>query len=128
MAVRKPGINWYYNSLHPTLGRFVVAANVAVAEYAKNLAEDIKRYAQDNAPWDDRTGDARAGLDTQVDHHGFRVDIYLFHTVDYGIWLEIRWGGIYAIIIPTLEHFEGETWQHFDGMIGAATLGRGSPL
>jgi len=28
----------------------------------------------------------------------------LYHTVEYGIWLEIRWNGQYAIIIPTIEH------------------------
>jgi hypothetical protein len=34
--------------------------------------------------------------------------IDLFHTVEYGIWLEIRWDGRFAIIQPTLEHFGPE--------------------
>ena len=33
--------------------------------------------------------------------------IFLGHgaNVHYGIWLEVRWGGRFAIIVPTIEHF-----------------------
>jgi hypothetical protein len=31
--------------------------------------------------------------------------ILLSHSVNYGIWLEIRWQGKYAIIIPTLQRY-----------------------
>lgn len=70
------------------------------------LAQEIQQYMQENAPWTDETGNARAGLQTAVtwddaDHFtifaGHGKDIY------YGVWLEVRWGGRYAIILPTLE-------------------------
>lgn len=70
-----------------------------MADYAKEMVD----YAQSNAPWEDRTGEARAGLDAVVLEHPVRPEIILYHTVDYGKWLEIRWSGLYAIIMPTIE-------------------------
>lgn len=125
MVRPKAGVNWYYNTLTPTLGKFAVTANVAIVAAAQELARQMRDYARENAPWQDRTTNARTGLDTAVESSGFRQEIYLFHSVEYGIWLEVRWDGRYAIIIPTLEHFEGETlWRLFDGMVGKSTLGR----
>lgn len=74
-------------------------------EAAQQWAQEIRDWAQDNAPWEDRTGDARAGLDVEVDQHGTVIDIVLFHTVDYGQWLETIQSGRFATIMPTLEHF-----------------------
>lgn len=56
-----------------------------------------------NAPWHDNTGNARAGLNTvhekepMVEHR-----LVLYHSVNYGIWLEVRFSGRYAIIGPTM--------------------------
>lgn len=65
--------------------------------------EEMVQYARTNAPWDDRTGDARAGLEAEYVEDDFTLNLVLYHTVDYGPWLEIRWGGKYAVILPTLE-------------------------
>jgi hypothetical protein len=74
-----------------------------IHEVMRNFAKEMKSSAQANAPWDDRTGDARNGIDVSVEEHPVRPRIILFHTVDYGKWLEIRWSGRYAIIMPTIE-------------------------
>lgn len=117
----KSGLNWHTNTLVPNMARFVFKANVAIAAAAKEVARQAQEYMQANAPWEDRTGDARAGLKAEAVHHGFRQEIYLYHTVDYGIWLEVRWDGQYAIILPTLEHFSGRNlWPFFDGIMGAS--------
>lgn len=71
-------------------------------------AIDILAYAQENAPWSDRTGDARSGLDVDVDSDGDSITLQLFHTVDYGLWLEVIQNGRFAIIMPTLEHFSSQ--------------------
>lgn len=70
-------------------------------ERAKNTAVE---YAREKAPWEDRTGDARRGLKGVVVHNDRdRVStLYLGHTVQYGIYLETRWGGRFQIIMPTL--------------------------
>jgi len=55
------------------------------------------------ATWTDRTGNARLGLRAVAGHEPFVSHwIDLFHSVSYGIWLEVRWAGKYAIVIPTL--------------------------
>lgn len=60
--------------------------------------------AKVNAPWTDRTGNARSGL-----HSGVSIgvnqdfwELYLAHTVFYGIYLETRFSGKYQIIAPTI--------------------------
>lgn len=94
------------DTLTPSLAAVDVMAEEedAVLEYA----EEIKAYAQANAPWSDRTGDARAGLDVSVDQEGTSVVLELYHTVDYGLYLEVKNSGELAIIMPTLEHFAGD--------------------
>lgn len=55
------------------------------------------------APWTDRTGNARNGLDGEVDWKPMVSHaIVLFHRVTYGIFLEVRWAGKYAVIVPTI--------------------------
>ncbi len=83
-------------------------------EVADELLDDamrIQQYAYENAPWLDRTGMARAGLDVDVTQEGKTVSIELFHTVDYGLWLEIIQSGRFAIIMPTLEAFAGDVFS-----------------
>jgi hypothetical protein len=79
-----------------------------VSDAAEQLAEDMLEYAETNAPWTDQTGDARGHLQAAVtwsdkDH----FTIFLGHGEDiaYGVWLEVRWGGKYAIIVPTIMAF-----------------------
>lgn len=112
----KGHIHWYYDTLRPHLNLFVVAADRGLTEYNESRAQDVQDYAQENAPWEDRTGAARDGLTAEARHDGMHYYIDLYHTVDYGIWLEIRWEGRFAIIQPTLEHFgpvvmEDLTWD-----------------
>lgn len=68
-------------------------------------AQEIQDYAQNNAPWEDRTGAARDGLTAEVDFDWDSGDfvITLYHSVDYGLWLELIQDGRFAIIMPTLE-------------------------
>lgn len=74
-------------------------------EEVLNVAIEALAYAQDNAPWSDRTGDARNSLDTDVRKEGEVIVWELSHGVDYGLYLEVRNNGEYAIIMPTLEMF-----------------------
>lgn len=69
------------------------------------LAQEIQAAAQSDAPWSDRTGEARAGLEASVNREGDVVSIDLYHTVDYGQWLETIQSGRFAIIMPTLEAY-----------------------
>lgn len=68
-----------------------------------SMSPQIESYMKLNAPWTDRTSNARNGLAARAYEDGDEIGIVLFHQVDYGIWLETRFGGRYAIIDPTIE-------------------------
>lgn len=103
---RRPGtsgIRWYYDTLTPRLTLFAVAMDRGLRHKVDDFAQEVEDYAKENAPWQDQTGAARDGLTAEARHRLNHYYIDLFHTVDYGIWLEIRFDGEYAIIQPTLE-------------------------
>lgn len=115
-------INWVglqaiYNDLielNRDVGRNMEQAAIA-------LAKEIKTYAQDNAPWEDQTFSARDGLDTSVERTAEGdIAILLFHTVDYGVFLENANGGAYAIIVPTMNKFAKELGARLFGASVAA--------
>jgi hypothetical protein len=84
-------------------GRRVEVAIRAVADYFATLCQNDARQ---NAPWTDRTGNARTGLFSIVEPAAQDViEIYLSHghTIEYGLWLEVAHGQRYAIIMQTLE-------------------------
>ena len=83
----------------------------AVQERLLTEADNMQAYAQQNAPWSDRTGEARNGLTAEVDSDRGNVYVSLYHTVDYGRWLETIQGGRFAIIMPTIELFAGTVFD-----------------
>lgn len=90
--------------------------------------DQMVEYAQPNAPWTDRTGDARRELHGDVINDGQFYGITLRHgeSIDYGKWLEIRWGGRYAIIMPTQLLFAPKLGAIVAGKVKLALSGRGS--
>ncbi len=114
-----PAINKY--------GQDVLIAVQAVANYWGQLNQDEARI---NAPWEDRTSNARGGIFFAVDGFGLTplmgevtpeaksemsdvavesgdgntLIIALGHTVFYGKFLETSNGGTYAVIMSTLEN------------------------
>lgn len=67
-------------------------------------APRMEAWARSNAPWHDRTGNARRGLTAVALHSENQYQIIMFHRVPYGIWLEVRWSGRLQIIMPTIRH------------------------
>lgn len=112
--------NQFYvvDTLSEGLAKFCFKTTNAFGDYAQEFANELVDYARDNAPWDDRTGDARAGLEGEVVLTDDNFEIDLLHTVEYGIWLEIRWGAKYAIIIPTIETMGPRLYEKMNGMLG----------
>lgn len=75
---------------------------------AAKRAEEAEAWMKDNAPWTDRTGDARAGLSVKaLDSPGVLTELVFSHddSLDYPIWLEIANSGKYAIIAPAIDHW-----------------------
>ncbi len=85
----------------------------------------VEEYARSNAPWEDRTGNARAGLEANVSNGGGDVTMTLGHTVEYGLWLEVIQNGKFATIMPTLEAKAPQVMADAVAKIANARHGRG---
>lgn len=75
-------------------------ALAAAVEFAATRSENSMK---NNAPWTDRTSNARNGLHTIPFHQGKTHGYHLAHGVPYGIWLEVRWDGRYGIIPQSVQ-------------------------
>ena len=134
------GIVWRKSpsSLNPAIaayGNKVKAAVVAVAQF---IGARMENYAKANAPWTDRTANARQGLFYAVDSEAGGevsgsanlsgqeseaisvgkdiVALYLSHSMTYGKWLELAHAGRYKIIMPTMEAHYNELMQMLKGI------------
>lgn len=78
---------------------------------ARSIAEDIQDWMYYNAPWRDRTWNARNGLRAEVyernrgNNQGLDISLH-YSGIDYDQFLEFSYGGTYAIILPALEHWQ----------------------
>lgn len=102
------------DTLSLELDKAPAAIMAQVQSRALEMAAEILNYAKTNAPWADRTGDARRLLDVDVSEDGETIVIQLYHQVDYGLWLEVIQNGNFAIIMPTLERYAGKVIE-FEG-------------
>lgn len=103
------------DTITPFLAVAAISSRQGWEDTILDVGVEALAWAKANAPWDDRTGAARAGLDVDVDSSRNDITLTLFHTVDYGEWLETRWSGRYAIIMPTLEKFGPEIKRRLEG-------------
>lgn len=74
----------------------------ALVRAANALAGRIVNWMKANAPWTNRTGNARARLSGWVVRMATGVTIVLAHGVDYGRWLELAHAGRFAIVAPAV--------------------------
>lgn len=105
----QPGIRWVRKPdvLAANLERYgerVITAITAVAGY---IATQMANSAKHQAPWTDRSGNARSGIfgASERDAAQGLVIIYLSHgpAIDYGVYLELAHGSRFAIIMRTIE-------------------------
>lgn len=71
-------------------------------------AKEAEQWMKDNAPWTDRSGDARAGLNVKVlESPGVLAELVFSHDPDLPrtLWLEIANSGKYAIIAPAIDYW-----------------------
>lgn len=73
-------------------------------------------YMKVNAPWTDRTGNARSSLGSTVFRQGSRWVLNLFGLASYQIYLEKSNGSKYAIIGPTILLWGPRTMAQFVGL------------
>lgn len=98
----------------PKLDRAIFAA----FEYQRAPAESYMRI---NAPWTDRTGNARSGLFATTTHAPKQHEMIVAHSMPYGIYLETRFSGRYAIIEKTVVHMSDVIMKSLEGAFAEAT-------
>lgn len=95
----------YNNStLSAGLGGFGEKIGALLLMYASTKAVELEAKMKQNRPWTDRTGMAKATLNTRVSQpsQGI-VRITLAHGVEYGVDLEMKHNKNYAIVGPTVD-------------------------
>lgn len=105
------GLRWSSDTLLPRLRKFQPQVDKALLGVTEFMAPRTEAYMKEHAPWTDRTGNARNGLNARAGHAPRLHWIDLAHGVAYGFWLEVRFGGKYAIITPTLQVMGRETMK-----------------
>lgn len=86
------------------------------------LSSDVISYMRTNAPWTNRTGNARAGLESNARVTGSgRVTLSAYHTVPYGGFLETGTSKMsaYPILRPALEAHYAKTRAIMDRIAGS---------
>lgn len=91
------------NTLAPNLKALEPAIEAGVGLAFDAMQPVAESFMRENAPWHDRTGNARGGLRAQHVPGKSSHSLILFHTMPYGIFLEVRWSGRYAIIAPSVK-------------------------
>ena len=84
----------------------------------KQTASEMEDYAKANAPWQDRTGNARRGLTGSWGLNQYVYYIKLAHSVHYGVYLEMYNEKRFEIIAPTLRKYETRVWEIYKNMMG----------
>lgn len=116
MPKNEPGIEWDMTDIKLNVKKLPAGIGRAIGVLFQREAVNVQDYARSHAPWTDRTGNARNGLFAVARSGGggrnnlgqfqgaTQHEIVLYHTVPYGIWLEVRFAGKNAIINPTIQH------------------------
>lgn len=104
MMARAAGIVWTGDKeLQNKIKGAPEAVQRRVAATMEFFAPQVETRMKTNAPWTDQTGNARQGLAARAFREGDVHGIDAFHQVPYGIWLEVKYSGKYAIISPTVQ-------------------------
>lgn len=97
------GLKFDYDSLSPNLKKLLPYVDAGVDLVFDRYETLATNHLRENAPWKDRTGNARNGLMAKHDATPMvKHELTLYHSMPYGYWLEVRWSGRYAIIGPTM--------------------------
>ena len=111
-------IDYKGSKLNQGLDKLSVKIGVAVLMYANTQAIKLRSYMQRTRPWTDRTGAAKARLDTVVTRPSDDViRITLMHGVWYGKYLELAHNKNHAVIWPTLRAKGPEVVSGFNGLL-----------
>lgn len=86
---------------------YVHQVMIIVQDVMREFAPQIEAWMKQNAPWTDRTGAARRGLNAEYRAIvGYTVaQLIVGHNVPYGPELEFDYSGRYSVIGPAIDFF-----------------------
>lgn len=115
-------IQWSGDDIGENIQKMAPIVHTRLAKVCEYQAQRGQNYMRNNAPWTDRTANARGGLFGKSFASVTEYTIVFYHTMPYGIWLETRWNGKYRIIDPTLQSVGKDTMGMFSRVLsGTAT-------
>lgn len=92
---------------------------------ANQRAPQIEAWMQNNHLWQNRTGDAEAGLHTTVEDVALdMVQIWLDHGVSYGVYLELAHGGVWGVLAPALDVWGPTIWADVQRLVRGVMAGQ----
>lgn len=89
----------------------------AIRAFAERTASDMEAYAKPNAPWQNRTGNARQGLFGYAFERDTQLILRIAHSVDYGVYLELAHQAKYAILEPTAKRFAPQFFEDVQRLV-----------
>lgn len=101
-----PTFKFEYDHITPKMLAALPKLAAFLTKTTSYYALRAEQTAKTKATWTDRTGNARQGLRAIADNsqaHQGEWEISVSHSVPYGIWLEVRNSGEYAVILPTID-------------------------
>jgi len=104
-------------TLARSVGDYVERLLNAVVDLAGFFAARMESDAKAAATWTERTGNARQGLTGKAVKTATGVILYLFHQATYGIWLEVKNAGRFAVILRTMEAHYGPLMSAIKGLM-----------
>lgn len=119
-APYRSGISWSTPpaALADRVNQFGLALDRSLWEFAARLARDKETQMRQQAPWTDRTGAARRSLSGVAERSApGRVRVVLGHGVEYGMYLEKKNAGRFAIVDPTIRQ-TGPEWLAYLRSVG----------
>lgn len=106
------------NALYAAVARIDQSVDHALTAIINYHAPKVEASAKRGAKWTDRTSNARNGLFAVAERDRPSYRIVLGHGVSYGIWLEVRFSGRYATIVPTINDEGPQVMKTVAGLFG----------
>ena len=103
------------NTFNPKIAEQKMKA--ALSLYADTAAKKLEAEGKKNAPWTDRTGNARNSIQGDSKWQGNQLNIILSGNVSYFVYLELAMGKKYSILLPTIERNANEILRGFKKLV-----------
>lgn len=90
--------------------RHAARIRYTVKQVYESRKEEVEAWMKANAPWEDRTGDARASLHVELEEYLAQYVMNLMYgdAIYYDVYLEFDHGGKFSIVPTTMDYWAPE--------------------